>query len=142
MLVLGSKLRCSCINCKLLQFAFTKLHPNIHSMFLCRNDPQPLLATSKNTGPLAPDMLFCTQDMCPVKIHWHIKLNYQDYWRVKITITNRDLSRNYTLWNMVAQHPNFENFTEAFSFSYKALNPYGDSSSKFPQLTYLQSVMW
>jgi hypothetical protein len=94
-----------------------------------RNDPQPLLATSKNTGPLAPDMLFCTQDMCPVKIHWHIKLNYQDYWRVKITITNRDLSRNYTLWNMVAQHPNFENFTEAFSFSYKALNPYGDSSN-------------
>jgi hypothetical protein len=70
-------------------------------------------------------MLYCTNDMCPVKIHWHIKLNYQEYWRVKITITNRDITRNYTLWNMAAMHPNFQNFTEAFSFSYKPLNPYG-----------------
>ncbi|CAK9204140.1 unnamed protein product [Sphagnum troendelagicum] len=94
-----------------------------------RNDPHPVLPTSKNTGIVAPDMLYCTQDMCPVKIHWHVKVNYQEYWRVKLTITNRDLSRNFSLWNMVAQHPNFGNFTEAFSFSYKPLNPYGPSSN-------------
>lgn len=106
-------------------------HPNISCVPSCRNDPHPVLPTSKNTGIVAPDMLYCTQDMCPVKIHWHVKVNYQEYWRVKLTITNRDLSRNFSLWNMVAQHPNFRNFTEAFSFSYKPLNPYGPSSSKF-----------
>lgn len=87
--------------------------------------PLTLNATKNNNLQSTPDMLFCTNDMCPVKIHWHIKLNYQEYWRVKITITNRDITRNYTLWNLVAQHPNFQNFTEAFSFSYRPLNPYG-----------------
>lgn len=87
--------------------------------------PLTLNATKNNNLQSSPDMLFCTNDMCPVKIHWHIKLNYQEYWRVKITITNRDITRNYTLWNLVAQHPNFQNFTESFSFSYKPLNPYG-----------------
>lgn len=81
--------------------------------------------------PSAPDLLYCTRDMCPVKVHWHVKTNYKEYWRVKVTITNRDFSRNFTNWNLVAQHPNFNNFTEAFSFNYSALNPYGIYSSKF-----------
>lgn len=109
--------------------------------YVDRNDPHlplTLQTTKENTSPSSPDMLFCTNDMCPVKIHWHVKLNYQEYWRVKITITNRDISRNYTLWNLVAQHPNFANFTESFSFSYKPLNPYSASVSKFlkPVLCY------
>jgi hypothetical protein len=87
--------------------------------------PLTLNATKNNNLQSSPDMLFCTNDMCPVKVHWHIKLNYQEYWRVKITITNRDITRNYTLWNLVVMHPNFQNFTEAFSFSYKPLNPFG-----------------
>jgi hypothetical protein len=70
--------------------------------------------------------------MCPVKVHWHVKMNYKDYWRVKVTVTNRDFSANFTNWNLVLKHPNFNNFTEAFSFNYKALNPYGPYSSKAP----------
>ncbi|KAG0597729.1 hypothetical protein M758_12G016900 [Ceratodon purpureus] len=91
--------------------------------------PTTLNATKNNPLSTPQDMLFCTNDMCPIKIHWHIKLNYQEYWRVKITITNRDISRNYTLWNLVAQHPNFQNFTESFSFSYRPLNGYGPTAT-------------
>ncbi len=76
-----------------------------------------------------PDTLYCTRDMCPVKIHWHVKTNYRQYWRVKITITNRDFSRNFTQWTLVLQHPNFSNFTQAFSFNYKALSPYASFRS-------------
>jgi hypothetical protein len=72
--------------------------------------------------------------MCPVKVHWHVKTNYKEYWRVKVTVTNRDFSKNFTNWNLVAQHPNFNNFTEAFSFKYKALNPYGTYSSESSSL--------
>lgn len=90
--------------------------------------PLTLNSTKNNNLQQQPDMLYCTNDMCPVKIHWHIKLNYQEYWRVKITITNRDISRNYTLWNLVARHPNFKNFTESFSFSYKPLTAYGPTN--------------
>ncbi|KAL3683572.1 hypothetical protein R1sor_001594 [Riccia sorocarpa] len=73
-----------------------------------------------------PPSLFCTKDMCPVKIHWHLKENYKQYWRAKMTITNRNLQVNYTNWNLVVQHPNFVNFTRAFSFTEKSLTPYGD----------------
>ncbi|KAH8949261.1 hypothetical protein BDL97_10G023300 [Sphagnum fallax] len=72
-----------------------------------------------------PDVLYCTTDMCPIKIHWHVKANYEEYWRAKVTIINRDFSRNFTDWTLVIQHPNFNNFTEAFSFNYKPLNPFG-----------------
>jgi hypothetical protein len=96
-----------------------------------RNDPHlpTTLNATKALQPTPQDMLFCTNDMCPIKVHWHIKLNYQEYWRVKLTITNRDISRNYTLWNLVAQHPNFQNFTESFSFSYRPLNGYGPTAT-------------
>ncbi|KAF8709797.1 hypothetical protein HU200_029508 [Digitaria exilis] len=67
----------------------------------------------------------CTSHMCPIRIHWHVKLNYKEYWRVKITITNFNFRMNYTQWNLVAQHPNFDNITQLFSFNYKPLTPYG-----------------
>ncbi|XP_024520797.1 COBRA-like protein 1 [Selaginella moellendorffii] len=73
--------------------------------------------------PLHPQ-LFCSSDMCPIKIHWHVKINYKDYWRAKVTITNRHV-KNYTQWNLVVQHPNFNNLTEAFSFTYRPLQAYG-----------------
>lgn len=63
--------------------------------------------------------------MCPIRIHWHVKLNYKEYWRVKITITNFNYRMNYTQWNLVVQHPNFDNLTTLFSFNYKSLTPYG-----------------
>ncbi|KAL2462032.1 COBRA-like protein 1 [Abeliophyllum distichum] len=66
----------------------------------------------------------CTSHMCPIRVHWHVKLNYKEYWRVKITITNFNYRMNYTQWNLVAQHPNFDNLTQTFSFNYKSLTPY------------------
>ncbi|KAE8684002.1 COBRA-like protein 1 [Hibiscus syriacus] len=74
----------------------------------------------KSTTPL----LQCTSHMCPVRIHWHVKLNYKEYWRVKITITNFNYASNYSQWNLVVQHPNFDNLTQLFSFNYKPLTPY------------------
>lgn len=66
----------------------------------------------------------CTSHMCPIKVHWHVKLNYKDYWRVKVTITNFNYRMNYTQWNLVVQHPNLDNLTKIFSFNYKSLMPY------------------
>ncbi|KAH0746286.1 hypothetical protein KY285_007943 [Solanum tuberosum] len=74
----------------------------------------------KDNAPL----LQCTQHMCPVRIHWHVKLNYKEYWRVKITLTNFNYRVNYTQWTLVAQHPNLNNVTQVFSFDYKPLVPY------------------
>uniref|UniRef100_A0A0D9VVA4 COBRA-like protein n=1 Tax=Leersia perrieri TaxID=77586 RepID=A0A0D9VVA4_9ORYZ len=75
-------------------------------------------------GSLTP-LVQCTPHMCPIRVHWHVKLNYRDYWRVKVTITNWNYRMNYSQWNLVVQHPNFENVSTVFSFNYKALNPYG-----------------
>ncbi|KAF9624227.1 hypothetical protein IFM89_008165 [Coptis chinensis] len=66
----------------------------------------------------------CTTHMCPIRIHWHVKLNYKEYWRVKISITNFNYRMNYTQWNLVAQHPNFDNLTTSFSFNYKSITPF------------------
>ncbi|CAN8264880.1 unnamed protein product [Cochlearia groenlandica] len=75
-------------------------------------------------GMVLPPLVQCTRHMCPIRVHWHVKQNYKEYWRVKITITNFDYRQNYSQWNMVAQHPNFDNITQIFSFNYKSLSPY------------------
>ena len=36
-------------------------------------------------------------------IHWHVKTNYAEYWRSKVTVTNRQLYTNYTDWNLVVE---------------------------------------
>ncbi|KAB1216816.1 COBRA-like protein 4 [Morella rubra] len=69
-------------------------------------------------------LLQCTHHMCPIRVHWHVKLNYRDYWRVKIAVTNFNYRLNYTQWTLVAQHPNLNNVTQVFSFDYKPLVPY------------------
>ncbi|KAG4171036.1 hypothetical protein ERO13_A12G183800v2 [Gossypium hirsutum] len=46
----------------------------------------------KDNAPL----LQCTHHMCPIRVHWHVKLNYKDYCRVKIAITNFNYRMNYT----------------------------------------------
>ncbi|GAB2232816.1 hypothetical protein Droror1_Dr00011875 [Drosera rotundifolia] len=79
--------------------------------------------SSQSSNPLTP-LVQCTNHMCPIRVHWHVKLNYKEYWRVKITITNFNYRMNYTQWNLVVQHPNFENLTQIFSFNYKPLAPY------------------
>ncbi|XP_057769852.1 protein COBRA-like isoform X2 [Salvia miltiorrhiza] len=93
----------------------------------CVNPESPYIASvvsarekSNNLSPLVQ----CTSHMCPIRVHWHVKLNYKDYWRVKVTITNFNYRMNYSQWNLVVQHPNFDNLTQIFSFNYKPLNPY------------------
>lgn len=102
---------------------------------LCRKSPLQTITSGTNTG-VTPQAIVpkihCTNDMCPVRLHWHVKQNYQAYWRVKLTISNRNYAQNYSQWNVVIQHPNFDNLTEVFSFTYKSLNPYGDAISKYP----------
>jgi len=53
---------------------------------------------------------------------------------VKVTITNFNYRMNYSEWNMVVQHPNFDNLTQLFSFNYKSLTPYGSISKCDPNL--------
>ncbi|CAI0454500.1 unnamed protein product [Linum tenue] len=69
-------------------------------------------------------LLQCTHHMCPVRVHWHVKTNYKEYWRVKVSVTNFNYRMNYTLWTLVVQHPNLNNVTQVFSFDYKPLVPY------------------
>lgn len=100
------------------------------SLFFRGNSPH--LASVIN-GPgksIFSPLVQCTSHMCPVRVHWHVKLNYREYWRAKISITNFNYRMNYTQWNLVMQHPNFNNLTRIFSFNYKALTPYG-TISKF-----------
>ncbi|KAJ6888451.1 COBRA-like protein [Populus alba x Populus x berolinensis] len=65
-------------------------------------------------------MLECTSHMCPIRVHWHVKANYKEYWRVKITVTNFNYRKNFTLWTLVAQHPNLNNVTRVYSFLYNS----------------------
>jgi hypothetical protein len=82
-------------------------------------------------------LLQCTTHMCPVRVHWHVKLNYKEYWRAKIAITNFNYHMNYTQWTLVAQHPNLDNITEVFSFDYKPVVAYGSISNSLPSLSVL-----
>ena len=77
--------------------------------------------------------------MCPIRVHWHVKTNYKDYWRVKIAITNFNYRMNHTLWTLAVQHPNLNNVTQVFSFDYKSVAPYGSISKS---LTIKDSTFW
>ncbi|EMS45666.1 hypothetical protein TRIUR3_29754 [Triticum urartu] len=67
----------------------------------------------------------CTEHMCPIRVHWHVKQSYRGYWRVKVAVTNYDVVSNYTDWNLVVQHPNLRSLTQLFSFNYQPLIQYG-----------------
>ncbi|KAI4367706.1 hypothetical protein MLD38_023415 [Melastoma candidum] len=64
-----------------------------------------------------PDILRCSDHNCPVGIHWHVKNNYVDYWRVKLTVSNFNYKRNYSHWNLLVQHPGFSQNTIVYSFN-------------------------
>ncbi|GMH27235.1 hypothetical protein Nepgr_029078 [Nepenthes gracilis] len=83
-----------------------------------------VVSGSTQSGNNLSPLVQCTSHMCPIRVHWHVKLNYKEYWRVKITITNFNYGMNYSQWNLVVQHPNFDNLTQIFSFNYKSLTPY------------------
>lgn len=94
---------------------------------LCVNPESPHIASvvpNSDRNSLTP-LVQCTSHMCPIRVHWHVKVNYKQYWRVKIAITNFNYARNYSEWTLVAQHPNFNNLTQLFSFNYAPLMPYG-----------------
>ncbi|KAK9287238.1 hypothetical protein L1049_015651 [Liquidambar formosana] len=63
------------------------------------------------------DMVQCTDHMCPVRIHWHIKNNYRDHWRVKLTVTNYNYAKNYSDWNVLVQHPGLSQPARIYSFN-------------------------
>ncbi|XP_042461134.1 COBRA-like protein 1 [Zingiber officinale] len=96
----------------------------------CVEPDSPYLASAvddPSRSSYAP-LVQCTSHMCPIRVHWHVKLNYKDYWRVKIAITNFNYRMNYTQWNLAIQHPNFNNLAQLFSFNYKSIAPYGDTN--------------
>ncbi|EYU23624.1 hypothetical protein ABFS82_04G143000 [Erythranthe guttata] len=98
----------------------------------CQNKKDCIMSDSnklKNVGINTPrkdnaPLLQCTHHMCPIRVHWHVKINYREYWRVKVAVTNFNYRMNYTQWTLVAQHPNLNNVTQVFSFDYKPLVPY------------------
>ncbi|KAJ9677241.1 hypothetical protein PVL29_022312 [Vitis rotundifolia] len=94
----------------------------------CQNENNCVISDSKIMSKVemnttiedAELMLKCTQHMCPIRVHWHVKANYKEYWRVKIAITNF----NYIQWTLLLQHPNLNNVAQVYSFVYKPLVPY------------------
>lgn len=105
--------------------------PFLLLLFYSPNNPY-LASVVEGSGKTSYQPLVqCTSHMCPIRVHWHVKLNYKDYWRVKITITNFNYRMNYTQWNLVVQHPNFDNLTQIFSFNYKSLTPYAAISTSY-----------
>ncbi|KAL3515035.1 hypothetical protein ACH5RR_021937 [Cinchona calisaya] len=71
------------------------------------------------------DILKCTDHMCPLGIHWHIKNNFKDHWRVKLTISNFNFGRNYSNWNVLVQHPGFSQQITTYSFNSTVLPTIG-----------------
>ncbi|PKA46502.1 COBRA-like protein 1 [Apostasia shenzhenica] len=74
------------------------------------------------------DVVKCTMHLCPIRVHWHLKESYKGYWRVKITINNFNMLKNYSDWTLVVQHPNLQSLTQVFSFNYKPLGHYGHAN--------------
>ncbi|KAM7278529.1 hypothetical protein ACFE04_005663 [Oxalis oulophora] len=86
----------------------------------CQNDSRLSTVLKSNTEA----ELHCTEHMCPIRVHWHVKANYKEYWRVKISITNFVNHMNYTQWTLVVRHPNLNNVTKAYSFGYKPISQF------------------
>ncbi|XP_020695494.1 COBRA-like protein 7 isoform X2 [Dendrobium catenatum] len=92
----------------------------------CANDGQhpTFLQLPQGYDDPVPDIVMCTRHMCPIRVHWHLKLSYKEYWRVKVTINNFNMLKNYSDWTLVVQHPNLQSLTQVFSFNYKPLIQY------------------
>ncbi|CAI0556875.1 unnamed protein product [Linum tenue] len=73
-------------------------------------------------------MVQCTEHMCPIKVHWHVKNNYKTHWRVKLTVTNFRYRTNYTKWTLAVHHPSLRSLANVSSFLYKPLMVYGASN--------------
>ncbi|CAN4107403.1 unnamed protein product [Withania somnifera] len=78
-----------------------------------------------SSSPHERELLQCTDHMCPLRVHWHLKKNYRSHWRVKLTISNYNLLKNYSNWNVVVQHPGFSQQATVFSFNNTILRTVG-----------------
>ncbi|KAF8702856.1 hypothetical protein HU200_032691 [Digitaria exilis] len=88
-------------------------------------EPGPRALPAAGDGEEVAPLVRCSEHMCPIRVHWHVKVNYRKYWRVKVTVSNYNLVKNYSDWNLVLQHPNLRSVTQLFSFNYKPLVEYG-----------------
>ncbi|XP_077246053.1 COBRA-like protein 1 [Tasmannia lanceolata] len=71
------------------------------------------------------NIIRCTNHMCPIRVHWHVKTNYREYWRVKLTISNYNFGTNYSDWNLMIQHPGFSQKFMSYSFNSTTLDSLG-----------------
>ncbi|KAG4402430.1 hypothetical protein GLYMA_02G196100v4 [Glycine max] len=59
-------------------------------------DSPHLQSVVSNAGPgkssITP-LVRCTRHMCPIRVHWHVKLNYKEYWRVKFQLQSNNSLR-------------------------------------------------
>ncbi|XP_048231909.1 COBRA-like protein 6 [Ricinus communis] len=103
----------------------------------------PLLQQKHNPNEEPPPVVRCSQHMCPIRVHWHVKQSYKQYWRVKMTVTNLNIMRNYSQWNLVVLHPNLESLTQVFSFNYAPLSQYGhiNDSGMFWGIRYYNDML-
>ncbi|XP_065860998.1 COBRA-like protein 4 [Euphorbia lathyris] len=142
--VIASKYPTCCVS--LSSFYNSKITPCSSCACGCHNEPNCARNDPKIASVVNPNSakLECTEHMCPIRVHWHVKQNYIDYWVVKITITNFNYGVNYTHWTLVAQHPNLSNLTKLYKFMYKPLmqlyNPTNDSGM-FYGIKYYNDVL-
>ena len=69
---------------------FVAIFPILMSHIPDYSPDSPHLASvvSSSGKPIDTPLVQCTSHMCPIRVHWHVKLNYKEYWRIKVTITN------------------------------------------------------
>ncbi|XP_044508773.1 COBRA-like protein 1 [Mangifera indica] len=98
----------------------------------CREAHQTAVSCIRQGLPLSQsgfmnslDLVQCTDHMCPIQVHWHVKNNYMDHWRVKLTVSNYNYKRNYSDWNVVVQHPGFSQKATTYSFNSSMLPSVG-----------------
>ncbi|KAL8150690.1 hypothetical protein V2J09_020498 [Rumex salicifolius] len=103
----------------------------------------PILRETKDPDDIPPVLVRCSRHMCPIRVHWHIKQSYRDYWRLKITITNLNVYKNYSMWNLAVDHPNLQSVVQIFSFNYRPLyqNPQWNETGLFWGIQYYNDML-
>ncbi|KAG9443017.1 hypothetical protein H6P81_018871 [Aristolochia fimbriata] len=84
----------------------------------CRPTSDETMKTCVSTSTVErSELIRCTDHMCPVRVHWHIKANYRGHWGVKLTVSNYHYGSNYSDWNLVVQHPGLNQLFWSYSFN-------------------------
>ncbi|KAM1938105.1 hypothetical protein FF1_015742 [Malus domestica] len=96
---------------------------------ICRDNDPSSVVSLKTVVQRNASILKCTDHMCPIRVHWHVKANYRAYWRVRIAVANFKYRMNYTQWTLVAQHPNLNKLANVSSFFYKPLIHYNTNDT-------------